>query len=456
MIETLLIVVECQCVMIHSVKLSSDENILKSVVSFVASATKGAAYISACQDLDRAGKSDEVLLSTLTQSAKLLNEATPAGLPVEIVAALSRGGVECCFMILTERVVKYAGRSDVEEGARTAAVRSFVAMLAPADAAPGLLNAKLRLKVAVNLYNTLPSSALRCEVLRSVVSFASASGQIALVRPYLLTVDAVVSKWGIADEEKRQLYALVASAMKAAGDEGQAHRFHLMLIDSYDGAAAFAALDDAAESSTVLRACIAAAITSSIRAPVEALRAAVDLLSHPALAYFKSFVASSGDNGGQTLVTLLELVMVDGEGGELDKYEAFLGANGARMSDLGLDADACREKIRLLALCSLASQAQEIAYADAAAVLKVTIADVEQWVVDAMTRGLIDARLDQQREVIIVHASTQRTRSVEQFAAANGEGQAQWVALKVRLDAWKSEMGDVLDTLERVELKRRS
>jgi len=126
----------------------------------------------------------------------------------------------------------------------------------------------------------------------------------------------------------------------------------------------------------------------------------------------------------------------------------------ATMATLGIDTEQCREKIRLLSLCSLASQRDEIAYADAAAVLQVAAGDVEQWVVDAMTQQLIDARLDQQRQVIIVHASTQRTRSAAQFAAANGESQEEWVALKTRLDAWKSEMGAVLETMSKIQDSR--
>ena len=126
----------------------------------------------------------------------------------------------------------------------------------------------------------------------------------------------------------------------------------------------------------------------------------------------------------------------------------------ATMATLGIDTEQCREKIRLLSLCSLASQRDEIAYADAAAVLQVAADDVEQWVVDAMTQQLIDARLDQQRQVIIVHASTQRTRSAAQFAAANGESQEEWVALKTRLDAWKSEMGAVLETMSKIQDSR--
>ena len=307
-----------------TVSIAPDAEILRSVVSLVSNVTQDKGFLAACQDLDRAGDADAVLMKTLRQSAKIIAveaSALRSGLPVEVGAALARGGVECCFSIMCGRLVEYLARAEVEGAA---AVRECIAMLTEGDA-----RSALRLKVAVNLYNSLPASSLRCEVLRSVVSFAVSSGQFALVRGYLVGIDAVIATWGLPIEETRTLYSLVVKVLAAApGNAAQAQRFNLLLIDSYDGAAAFAALDDAAPSSVALRESIAAAITAAIRSPIEALRASVDLLAHPAVAYLKA--QSAAGSAEAVLVGLLETVMVDGEGSDLAKFDAFLAAGSNR------------------------------------------------------------------------------------------------------------------------------
>ncbi len=68
---------------------------------------------------------------------------------------------------------------------------------------------------------------------------------------------------------------------------------------------------------------------------------------------------------------------------------------------------------RLLSLCSLAAEAAEIPYKDVSDALQIEIGEVEQWIVQAITAGLIKARMDQQRQVtnyLGIRPSLGRTR----------------------------------------------
>ena len=62
----------------------------------------------------------------------------------------------------------------------------------------------------------------------------------------------------------------------------------------------------------------------------------------------------------------------------------------------------CVEKMRLLSICSLASQQPEVPYALLATTLQIEVCEVEYWVVKAIMAGLLEAKMDQLREVVAV------------------------------------------------------
>ena len=63
--------------------------------------------------------------------------------------------------------------------------------------------------------------------------------------------------------------------------------------------------------------------------------------------------------------------------------------------------------------------------------------EVEDWVVKAISSGLVDARMDQLTSTVTVTRSVQR-----EFSGS------QWRLLKERLDAWAGNIGAMLKSVE--------
>lgn len=63
--------------------------------------------------------------------------------------------------------------------------------------------------------------------------------------------------------------------------------------------------------------------------------------------------------------------------------------------------------------------------------------DVEEWVVKAITAGLVDARIDELKKVVVVSRYSQR-----EFGDEN------WRQLAARLTTWRSNVAAMLDTLQ--------
>jgi len=95
--------------------------------------------------------------------------------------------------------------------------------------------------------------------------------------------------------------------------------------------------------------------------------------------------------------------------------------------------------MRLLQLCSLASGDQkEISYAAIAKSLQVAEGDVENWVVDSISQGLLEASMDQFKQCITVTRCVQRSFGPEH-----------WKSLSVKLSAVRRNVGQILETIKK-------
>lgn len=104
----------------------------------------------------------------------------------------------------------------------------------------------------------------------------------------------------------------------------------------------------------------------------------------------------------------------------------------------GLSEVESMKNMCLLSLVSLAGEHEEIPYSAIASTLNVKEEEVEQWVIRAVSSGLMEAKMDQLRKVVLVERC-----AVRQF------GMKEWTSLKVRLDKWKGNVRGVLDALEK-------
>lgn len=93
--------------------------------------------------------------------------------------------------------------------------------------------------------------------------------------------------------------------------------------------------------------------------------------------------------------------------------------------------------MRLLSLCSLSTEHEEIPYDAIASTLQVDQSDVENWVIAAVSSGLLEAKMDQLQHVVMVERCVVRRFGIEQ-----------WKILQDRLNLWKKNVKSVLDGLK--------
>lgn len=144
-----------------------------------------------------------------------------------------------------------------------------------------------------------------------------------------------------------------------------------------------------------LPACLPGAVPEEAKA--HAVTAALGYVRAPVLSQRSSLphlTAVRALKGDARYAKLHELLTIFASG-DLEAYLAFHAANGAWVASQGVDHEASTETMRLLTLCTLAAGKPTLPFAAVAAALKVEASEVEGWVVRGITRGLLDARIDQ-------------------------------------------------------------
>mmetsp|Transcript_4804 Transcript_4804/g.8545 ORF Transcript_4804/g.8545 Transcript_4804/m.8545 type:complete len:473 (-) Transcript_4804:428-1846(-) len=153
------------------------------------------------------------------------------------------------------------------------------------------------------------------------------------------------------------------------------------------------------------------------------------------LASFKAAKALATSPQYASIAALLEIFACQG----LEEFLKFRTANTSAMADLGLDGATCLTNIRYLTLASLAANSETVSYKTIAEKLHVDLADVEKWVIDGCTCKVIDAKMDQQTESIVINRGSQRLLNEQQ-----------WTEVQAKLAQWKTSVRGLLGTIKAV------
>ena len=233
---------------------------------------------------------------------------------------------------------------------------------------------------------------------------------------------SLLDSWEVPQETRRQLYQCITEVLPVGDLRKQ--RFLLLLIASYDTAGDAVVVDPRG-----LEAAKHAAI-GAIRDPVTLFVHQRNLLQQPAVQALQKSQPS--------LYGLLQVF----QEGKIPDYDAFCKSNGgeaALLHQFGLDAEVCQRHMRILSLCSLASEHEEIPYSviDETLKLESSNAQVESWVIAAVGTGLLQAKMDQLKQTVMVERSVVRKFDMEQ-----------WKSIQTRLSSWKQNVGGVLASLK--------
>lgn len=229
--------------------------------------------------------------------------------------------------------------------------------------------------------------------------------------PPLVTL---LDSWQIQPSDRRELYQTLGSVLT----DNRKQQFQLLLVDSYrmsPSEGIFAAKE---------------AAIGAIRDPISLFSHQRNLLQQPAI--------QALEKADPVLHGLLQVF----QEGMLSDYQTYVKSGEEIMlKRYGLDPQLCQQHMRTLSLCSLAQQHEEIPFTLVADKLQVAPDQVETVVVAAVSSGLLQAKMDQMTQVVLVERCT-----VRQFDTA------QWKGLQTRLLAWRDNVGGILAAMKEASL----
>jgi len=209
---------------------------------------------------------------------------------------------------------------------------------------------------------------------------------------------------------------------EASGAQSLKQRFLLKLLATYG--------NDAVDADGMLAA--RDATIGAIRDPVTLFNEQRSILSLSPIRQLAKNPSTS------SLYSCLEIF----QEGKLEDFQTFVKSHPTSLSECNISEEEAIRHIRLLSLCSLATEHEEIPYDAIASTLQVEENEVESWVINAVNSGLLTAKMDQLKHVVMVERCVVRKFGMEQ-----------WKILQVRLDTWKKNVKGVLDGLEQSQFQ---
>lgn len=258
-----------------------------------------------------------------------------------------------------------------------------------------------------------------------LLSYATNNGRAGLVTKFESHVADWVVNWALTVSEQRELYLLVADTLFATEQHARALFFLTQFMATFSTGESYPP-----DVVTVA----SKAVVCAIKAPVSMHKDRNNL----------STTMVGRVTTDATLLKLIELLGIFCVG-TVDQYTAFHNSN----KDLFAKFEVCHEtsvrSMRLLGLCALAarsttsaaSSSQLLSYSDIAKALEVSSdEEVEEWVVEAISHGLMDASMDQLSRTIVVSRCVRVSFDREE-----------WVTLQGKLAAWKNNLTSVLEVM---------
>lgn len=271
----------------------------------------------------------------------------------------------------------------------------------------------IRLKILFNLYNILGNPYGKFLVYKRALKLAINGKVSELIVPSFKRMDTFLKEWNIGVTEKRELYYLITNVLK--DNKGSSK-------DSFSFLVKYLATFADEDAHTLVE-----AKEEAVRAIIEFVKAPdmfqCDLLDMPAVCQLEK------DGKYAAVYRLLEIFLVR----RLDSYLEFQAANSSLLKSYGLIHDDCITKMRLMSLGDLASKLREIPYSVVRDTLRVPDDEVEYWIVRGISSKLLDGKMDQMRQVVIISRCTERVF-----------GPTQWRELYVKLAALKENVGNVV------------
>ncbi len=163
----------------------------------------------------------------------------------------------------------------------------------------------------------------------------------------------------------------------------------------------------------------------------------LNLLREPSLYLYSNilipFVLNEWKSQDASLVPVVDLIQIL-VSKSVEDFISFAQSNKAWMESNGLSYDALLFKSRVLTLCTLFQQHNEISFDQVAAQLKMENSmEIQRVIIKAIATGLIKGKMDQVKQVVYPEKTTLR-----QFTSEN------WCQLNDQIAAWKQSIGVII------------
>ncbi|KAL8528484.1 hypothetical protein ACS0TY_006056 [Phlomoides rotata] len=326
-----------------------------------------------------------------------------------IFSKASEKDVECVYTVICNLVKKPESLDQVHEMAEL--IASKIAQQ-PND------KPALRLKILFNLYNLLENPYSQFFVYMKALNLAVSGKVTEHIVPSFKKLDELLREWNLGVKDKRDLFLAVANILKdIKGSAKESFDYLVKYLETFS-------VDDALV--------LAEAKEEAVRAVIEFVKAPDmfegDLLDMPAIAQLEK------DAKYAPVYQLLQIFLTQ----KLDAYLEFHSSNSSLLSSSGLVHEDCVSKMRLISLVDLGSnESGQIPYFLIKDALQIEDNEVEPWVVKAITAKLIDCRIDQINQVVIVSRCSKRVF-----------GPRDWQSVRSKLATWRGNIANIISTIQ--------
>merc|ERR1719473_366653 len=277
-----------------------------------------------------------------------------------------------------------------------------------------------RLRLMMILYNAVGvSSPLRPATFRAILTYSEEIGAWDTIRPYCEQLETWIKDWNLPLAEQTGFFLRVAELYRIHGRSAESLAFMHKCMKLYEDGGD---VTEAAAGAVLL-------IRHTLMAP-----GVLDISDVLALRAVQGLTKTKDGR----LVELLTLF----RNGDLEGFGKF----GAKHKDLfgegedKLSLANCETKMKLLTLSTLAGAGTELPLSAVAAKLKLSEDEAETWVIRAVSSGILDARVDQPKRMVMVKSVFKRTFEQED-----------WSKLHAQLGQWIENLERLQDTIASTE-----
>eukprot|EP00803_Ostreobium_quekettii_P007594 evm.model.scf_2946.1 EVM.evm.TU.scf_2946.1 scf_2946:711-5771(-) len=271
-----------------------------------------------------------------------------------------------------------------------------------------------RLRSLLNLYNVLLYPEERYATVVQIAKYATDAGLAGMLVPVVKgKAEEYARGWGLSVNQKKHLFCAFAALFRACESDKSAASEALALTTK---ALALVEVSDSAGLKS-----IAGEAANALRSYiVEPGLFASDLPGLPAVQQLEK------DPKHGPLYKLFA-AMLEGNLGFLDQCTGVI-------KELGVTKEHCVEKMRMMALLSLAKKSigKTVPFSDIQNALGITTDEVELWIVKGIGSKLLEAKIDQKKSTALI------TRCTQKFF-----GKGDWHDLHAELGRWKEMLAGV-------------